>query len=250
MGKFRLDVGQRRNSMLNKFLGIIMEPFTGDKKEEEILKRKYLLLNEIINSIKIGNKDQKVDGLSKLSVLLEGIDNFDLSEFILKEIDSVAKDLNLEGVNWSNSRFVDMFLSDSNLKNAQLEKSFFMYTRMQWVDLENANLKNAKLAFASFTRCNLKNADLEGAYLFGVKFKNTNLLGANLRGANLQYADISDSLIMLSDLDLKNSLINRYTKEGEKLAPPNFRNATYDCDTKFPKELNPEKEGMIEVEKA
>ena len=110
---------------------------------------------------------------------------------------------------------------------------------MRRVDLENANLKNSKLTFSDVGGANLKNADLEGAYLFGVKFKNTNLLGANLRGANLQSADISDSLIKLSDLD---------SIEEKKLTPPNFRNATYDCNTKFPKDFNPEKEGMLEVD--
>lgn len=219
-------------------------------KEKESRKGRLLLLNKILSSIKNGNKAEKVDGLTKLSKILKGGEykedvriDIDLEE----KIDLTTRDLNLEGVNLSNSRFEYIDLSGSNLRNANLEKSVFLNINMSRVDLENANLKNSKLTFSVVGGANLKNADLEGAYLFGVKFKNTNLLGANLRGANLQRADISDSLIKLSDLDSEDSLINKYIEE-KKLTPPDFKNATYDCETKFPKDFNPEKERMIEVD--
>ena len=199
---------------------------------EQVMKRQksmevhQLLLDDILSSIEHGNKAGKVDGLTKLSKFLESDEYKDIRSINLGHIDKLTSNLNLEGADLSNSRFEGIDLSDSNLRNANLEKSVFLKIYMQRVDLENANLKNSKLTLSDVGGANLKNADLEGTYLFGVKFKNSNLIGSNLRGANLQSADISDSLIKSSD----------------------FKNAIYDCNTKFPKDFNPEKEGMIEVD--
>ena len=203
-----------------------------EMKRQKSMKVHQLLLDDILSSIENGNKSGKVDGLTKLSKFLESDEHKDIRSINLGHIDKLTGNLNLEGADLSNSRFNYLDLSNSNLKNANLENSIFVQTRFRGADLENANLRNSKLTFAKVGGANLKNADLEGAYLCGAGFKNTNLLGANLRGANLQYADISDSLIKLSDSD----------------SPPNFKNATYNCRTKFPNDFNPEKEGMIEVD--
>ena len=216
-------------------------------KGKACMNEKLLLLDKTLSAIKNGNKAEKVDALTNLSKILKGSEYEDIYANLEEKIDLTTSQLDLEGANLSNSRFENIDLSDSNLRNANLEKSLFLKTYMIGVDLENANLKNSKLTFSDVGGANLINADLEGAYLFGVKFKNTNLLGANLRGTNLQRADISDALIKLSDLDSENRLINNYIEE-KKLTPPDFKNATYDCGTKFPNNFNPEKEGMIEVD--
>lgn len=215
-----------------------------ERREEERRKEEFHLLNKTLNTIKNGNKLEKVDALIKVSKTLEDCDSYYKDEFEDK-IDSTTKNLDLESANLSNSRFAGIYFSDSNLRDANLENSKFIKTSFLWVDLERANLKNSALTFSKFV-----NANLEGAYLYGVKFDNANLLGANLKGANLQRTDISKSLIKLSDVNPKDSLISIYDVEmkREKLTPPNFKDAIYDCTTKFPKDFNPENEGMIEVD--
>ncbi len=206
-----------------------------EMKRQKSMKVHQLLLDDILSSIEHGNKAEKVDGLTKLSKFLESDEYEDIRSINLGHIDKLTSNLNLEDADLSNSEFSYLDLSDSNLRNANLENSVFLKTRLRRADLENANLRNSKLTFADVGGANLKNADLEGAYLAGARFKNTNLLGANLRGANLQWADIFDSLIKLSDSDSEET-------------PPNFKNATYNCKTKYPNDFNPEKEGMIEVD--
>lgn len=220
-----------------------------ERREEERRKEEFNLLNKTLNTIKNGNKLEKCDALIKVSKTLEDCDSYFKDEFEDK-IDSTTKNLDLEGANLSNSRFAGIYFSDSNLRDTNLENSKFIKTSFLWVDLERANMKNSALTFSKFVNVNLLNANLEGAYLYGVKFENANLLGANLKGANLQRADISKSLIKLSDVNPKDSLISIYDvkMKMEKLTPPNFKHAIYDCTTKFPKDFNPENEGMIEVD--
>ncbi|MFC1837255.1 pentapeptide repeat-containing protein [Thermodesulfobacteriota bacterium] len=220
-----------------------------ERRQEARRKEEFLFLKKTLNALKNGNKSEKVDALVKVSKILEDCNTYYRDEFE-SIIDSTTQNLDLEGANLSNAKLVNIYLNDSNLRDANLENSKLIHTSFTWVDFENANLKNSSLTFSKFVGVNLLNADLEGAYLFGVKFDNTNLLGANLKGVNLQRADISNSLIKLSDIDPQNSLISIYDVEikGEKLTPPNFKGAVYDCKTKFPKDFNPENEGMIEVD--
>ena len=58
-------------------------------------------MNKILRSIKNGNKAEKVDGLTKLSKILNGGEYEDISINLEDEIDSATSNLNLEGANLS-----------------------------------------------------------------------------------------------------------------------------------------------------
>jgi serine/threonine-protein kinase len=91
------------------------------------------------------------------------------------------QELNLEGVNFNESKLVK-----TNLRGANLHKADLSQTGMN-----HANLRDADLSDAFMSYCNLGGADLRGADLTNAYLTYANLTNANLCGANLSNAKVT-----------------------------------------------------------
>ena len=118
---------------------------------------------------------------------------------------------------------------------------------MNSVDFTNANLTNTKLTFSNLSGANCKCANMRGSYLFGVDFTNANLIGTDLSDTNLQGANLVNADIDITMVDKLHDV--RYEYNSSTFTNTNFTKAKYDSTTKFPDWFNPEKAGMIKLDK-
>ena len=112
----------------------------------------------------------------------------DFSGIYLSDTD--LRRANLSGVNLSNTDLSHANLSGANLSGANLSGADLWDTDMSGAYLRGANLCDANLSNTDFS-----GADLSLTYLSGA-----NLSGANLSGANLCRADFSDTDLSGADL--------------------------------------------------
>ena len=111
---------------------------------------------------------------------------FDRAEVLKLLKDGCKKailDYDLNGANLRGA-----FLSDANLKGADLSDADLRGANLKGADLSDANLKGADLSDADLRGANLKGADLSDANLKGADLSDADLSNANLRGANLDYS--------------------------------------------------------------
>jgi uncharacterized protein YjbI with pentapeptide repeats len=93
--------------------------------------------------------------------------------------------------------FSGIYLSDTDLRRANLSGANLSNT-----DLSHANLSGANLSGANLSGANLWDTDLSGANLSGADLWDTDMSGAYLRGANLCDANLSNTDFSGADLSL------------------------------------------------
>lgn len=133
--------------------------------------------------------------------------------------------LNLRQINLQQSKLPEINLEGSDLRNADLRNA----------DLSRANLRNCYLHEANLMNANLTNANLNGAYLIKANceqtiFKKANLNHSFFTHANLSKADLTDTI-------LKNTY----------LCGAILTESTYNDNTFFKKNFNPERQGLIKL---
>ena len=75
----------------------------------------------------------------------------------------------------------------------------------------SANLQGANLRSAYLEGVNLRDANLRSAYLWGV-----NLQGANLNGADLEFADVTGTILEKKEESQDNTSLSQKVKELEE----------------------------------
>lgn len=136
-----------------------------------------------------------------------------------------------------------LVLSDQrvNLKQWKLSGADLSGSDLSGADLTEADLSKSDLHLANLTRANLKKAILT----------RSNFGGADLRGADLTWADLCGS--HLADADLRGADLRGADFRKSNLKAGKWFAARYckdpNCLTKFTKTFNPNKFGMIEVDK-
>jgi hypothetical protein len=139
----------------------------------------------------------------------------DLNQAIIREANFLASNFNLanlQSINLSDSCLDSSYLIGCNLKNSTLKRTSF----------QNACLVGANLQQACLEESNLQAADLKGV----------NLQKAYLHKAHLYQADLRKA-------QLQQSLLDGAYLDG----------AYYDDTTKFDRDFNPVKAGMVLVDK-
>lgn len=161
--------------------------------------------------------------------------------------------LNLTGISLNNAWLPESNLVEANLTAADLYN----------VNLKKANLRNANLTAADLNFAHLEGANLENSNLTDANLESADLSGTKLSGVNLSRAELSDSYYINSTQALKKIIASyrrglRWKKDKSaikysfkmlfsKYHQPDFKNAKYDKNTKFPKWLDPKKAGMLDV---
>jgi len=125
--------------------------------------------------------------------------------------------------------------------------------RLIYLNLQLADLRGLLLEAASFIESDLTGADLSDADVYWGWFSGTNLTDATLRRAKLCGADFTEALLIRADLsgaDLGTDNVGGSARlEGADLSEAtfdnaNFRGATYDGRTRFPKGFSPVRAGI------
>ena len=151
----------------------------------------------------------------QLSLIKQGIEKWnrwrdqntdikpDLSESDLRETQ-------LQKANLSNTNLNKAKLQFSNLTGANLQAASLKKSKFQEANLQSANLRNVDLSGAGMLEANLQYADLGNANLEGAQFNEdalfnqTNLKGANLKGTT----GLNSSQINLAITDKQTKLPN------------------------------------------
>lgn len=137
----------------------------------------------------------------------------------------------------------DMFLFGAIFTKANLKGTNFTGARIKdsvfvGVDAENANFTGAILSRSKFTKAKLVGANFTHTELHQCSFN-----GADLRGVNMSaVGDVTG--VSFKDADLRGADL----RSPDMISARSFKGAKYDSNTKFPKGINPEKEGMIKVD--
>ena len=160
----------------------------------------------------------------------------------------------------------------------KLERADLRKLQLGGANLAGANLRESNLQGANLQGVDLRDADLRGANLNGANLYLSKLNGANLRAvtlrqANLQWADLREAILVnaslcganLRDADLTHIKVHLrvrgyrarkhsyfFTHKDEPMDPdhwsyyePDFSDAIYNKNTKFPYDFDPEASGML-----
>ncbi len=144
---------------------------------------------------------------------IRGETNFQRSELRKIKLNNVT----LKGVN----------LSNSNLTEAELNQA----------NLSNSSLKQANLSKANLEKAILKDVDFELACMNHINLTDAHLEGSNFTNANLTEADLRDGYFV-------NACFFGANLSYVKLQGANFEGASYNSETSFDPELDPDKMGM------
>jgi hypothetical protein len=112
---------------------------------------------------------------------------------------------NLFRANLSDQWLTDVDLKGANLHYANLSRAKLLFANLSGAKLSSANLSGANLWLANLSGADLLLADLSGADLSGANLgsaslDNANLSGADLSGANLSGADLDSANLRGADL--------------------------------------------------
>ena len=124
------------------------------------------------------------------------LEPFDREKFLelLKESKAKAaeylSDANLRGANLSGANLSDADLSGADLSGADLSDADLSGADLRRANLSGADLRRANLSGANLSDADLRRANLSGANLRDADLRRANLSGANLSGANLRDADL------------------------------------------------------------
>ncbi len=114
-------------------------------------------------------------------------------------------------------------------------------------DLIGANLSRADLSRAKLREAKLREADLSGAWLWEANLSGADLSWANLEGAYPEKADLSRA--NLSRANLSRAKLEGANLTGANLEGANLEKATYNSETKWPDDFDPDAAGAINVNK-
>jgi uncharacterized protein YjbI with pentapeptide repeats len=122
-------------------------------------------------------------------------------------------------------------LSGKNLERANLEGIIWME-----VTLRDANLKEANFYWANLFMSDLSEADGEGAKFYGTNLESVNFTKANLKNAVFGKDDL-DGATNVCGANFTDAVL-----DGAK-----FDETLYDRRTIFPKNFNPDENGLVRI---
>lgn len=133
------------------------------------------------------------------------------------------------------AKLPNLFLRDINLQSADLTRAVLRKSDLRKANLREATLKNTNFIQSDLSQANLSNANLSGAKLGWTQMNSTILIGADLSGADLNSAKLR--FAKLNKANLQGARLTGVDLHGARL-----EGATYDDDTKWPSDFDPEGE--------
>ncbi|MGK7878592.1 MAG: pentapeptide repeat-containing protein [Crocosphaera sp.] len=112
---------------------------------------------------------------------------------------------NLEKTSFVGSALQYTYFIGANLEEADLSNANLKGARLWGANLKKANLEEANLPMASFSAASLIEAKLQGANLVGANLTGADLTRANLEGANLEDAILKGTILEGQDMDDQSS---------------------------------------------
>jgi uncharacterized protein YjbI with pentapeptide repeats len=122
----------------------------------------------------------------------------------------------------------------ANLYNADLRGMNFEGANFSDATLDNANLRGANCWTASFYKASIKNTDMRSGIFDGADFYQADLTNADVR--NSSFANPGNNVVS----DFSGAIMI-----GIQAGGANFLGATYDENTRFSADFDPEVHGMI-----
>ncbi|MEM9567682.1 MAG: pentapeptide repeat-containing protein [Cyanobacteria bacterium P01_E01_bin.34] len=158
----------------------------------------------------------------------------------------------LRAANLSGADLRGADLTGANLSGANLSGTSLSLANLEGGDLRGVDLSGADLSVAKLIRVNLQQSTLYGANLTSAKLMHSNLSGANLDGAVLHWSNLESAV--LSGASLRGTTVESANLCGASLTNTDCSNidlsrARYNSKTTYPQALNPEKVGMINMDK-
>ncbi len=168
---------------------------------------------------------------NQLDILKSGVENWNnwvISRTSKDKIDLTGADLS--GLNLTKAYFRSSDLSGANLTGTTLHDAYLINVKLNNANLVGSDLTDTILVDTDFTGANLTQANLSGFHETSnlINFENANLSDANLNSNSLVGCNIdADSYKCSSDDDESNFIVN-------------FYHASYNENTQFPPNVNPE----------
>lgn len=128
-------------------------------------------------------------------------------------------------------------LNHVTLKGVNLNNSILIGAELKQANLSNSSLKQVNLSQANLEKAILKEVDFEGACLKIVNFTDAHLEGSNFKEADLTAADLRDGYFAhacFAGADLRQV----------KVQGANFQGASYNSETFFDPDFDPNDWGM------
>jgi uncharacterized protein YjbI with pentapeptide repeats len=174
--------------------------------------------------------------------------------FLVKLHNRKLNGRDFSGRSLAGALFTNSELKGANFSGAVLTASRFERAKLDGANMYKANLKNANLSSASLVGANLEGAKMEEVNCRGSDFSEANLQGVELTNAQFQGclfvgADLRGTKFLGSYVYAGNfsraKLENADLSQTSYVEGATFKGASYNKNTKFPEDFNPEGRGMV-----
>lgn len=243
IGGFTFDQLQKNREETRAEQRTTSEQFIAtDNQREEVLQAYFDDMSDLllVNKLRISTPGAEVRNVARIRTLstlnrLDAERNNTVLQF-LRESQLINTTMPI--VSLSESDLTEVDLSFANLRGLDLSTTTLMFATLTRANLEGANLERADLRAAEIENVNLQAAHLPRANLAGASLYQANLNEADLRGALINGASLKEAKLnraILQDADLR----------GTDLQGTEFREATYNRNTKWPDGFDPQAAGAI-----
>ncbi|MGK7911629.1 MAG: pentapeptide repeat-containing protein [Synechococcus sp.] len=159
---------------------------------------------------------------------------------------------NLQSADLSGADLRGADLAGAKLCGADLSGANLNLASLDGVDLSKANLSGTNLSVAKLSRSNLQHANLQGANLTSAKLMQSNLSEANLSGATLHWSNLESAVLdgaNLSGTSIESANLCGANFSDTDCSEADLSRARYNAKTLYPQTFNPEKAGMINMDR-
>ena len=139
--------------------------------------------------------------------------------------------------NFERSQLTRIKLNYVTLKGVNLNNSDLRHAELKQANLSNSSLKHADLSSANLEKAILKDVDFELACMSQVNLTDAHLEGSNFKQTNLNHADLRDGYFV-------NACFLGANLRQVKLHGANFEGASYNSETSFDPNFDPDRMGM------
>lgn len=147
----------------------------------------------------------------------------------------------LTGIDLTGTDLSNAFLKELGLVQAVMPGATLEHAKLSGSFLNGAEMEGAKMEGADLARASLFQAQLDGADLRNVNFQGAILKEADLRCAWLQGADLGPNL---QESPSNSDPVKTF---DERFQGAQFDGATYDAETTFPPDFNPDEYKMKKI---
>ena len=167
----------------------------------------------------------------------------------LCEIEGGLAGADLRKIDLHNADFAEQNLTGANLTDAIINSADFSDANLTGAILENVTAVGLYCYGATFDTANLRGGDFYWMNAFEASFRHVDANAANFAGAGLENADFTNAVLVNAYFG-RDNLNGSTSLQGAdftdaNLSGANFEGAECDDSTRFPKNFDPKKRGMV-----